>query len=170
MLLTPFATCSARPKLTLAPLDLSSTFLKPDREWDGGEKCYGPADGFTLTQASCAHTHTHCDRILVSSGDGDWHEEQFPKILISEGQTFPRTNGYIWKRANLSGPADFPRSSTDSSRTRWKIVLPAQQSSLQHSKVVPYLDLETGQRLYLCEDKSVDKHAEWKRPISVNLA
>ena len=60
MLLTPFATCSARPKLTLAPLDLSSTFSKPDSERDGGEreKCYGPADGFTLAQA-LMHTHTH---------------------------------------------------------------------------------------------------------------
>lgn len=44
MLLTPFATYSARPKLTLALLDLSSTFSNPDRGRDGVENGYGPAD------------------------------------------------------------------------------------------------------------------------------
>lgn len=48
MLLTPFATYSTRPKLTLAPVGLSSTFLKLDKEQDGVEKRYGPADEFGL--------------------------------------------------------------------------------------------------------------------------
>lgn len=67
MLLTPFATYSARPKLTLAPLDVSSTFSKPDRERDGVEKRYGPADEVTLTQAS--HTYTLYMLVIVSLED-----------------------------------------------------------------------------------------------------
>lgn len=67
MLLTPFATYSARPKLTLAPLDLSSTFSKPDREQDGVEKRYGSADEFTQTQAS--HTYTLYRLVIVVSED-----------------------------------------------------------------------------------------------------
>lgn len=59
MLLTPFATYSTRPKLTLAPVGLSSTFLKLDREHDGVENRCGPADEFILTWAAHTRIHSH---------------------------------------------------------------------------------------------------------------
>lgn len=103
--------CSARPKLTLVPPDLSSTFL--GMRWYTGKR-NGPPDGFILTQASLAHTRT-CTHIYTRTQPAtrgnyalvhlwtDWHEEQFPKILISTGQR----KGYKWKMSELSAPRIF---------------------------------------------------------------
>lgn len=98
--------CSTRPKLTLVPLDLSSTFL--GMRWYREMLWPSWRIYFNSSLSGTHATHTHC-AIMPLSTYGEWHKEQFPKILISMGQRFHHKKGYKWKMAtaNLSGPRIF---------------------------------------------------------------
>lgn len=173
MLLTPFATCSTRPKLTLASLDLSSTFLKPDREWDGGEKGYGLADGFTLTQASHTHPHAHMHTHSLITSLSSWEtgsdtSSNFLKYWSA------RVKHVLIRRA-IYGRGLSPEaqpfssggtfSSSDSPRTGWNIALWAQQSGRQQNDC-RYLGhtfggwAMTDRASWVCTNKTTHKNVE----------
>lgn len=73
--------CSARPKLTLVPPDLSSTFL--GMRWYT-EKRNGPPEGFILTQAFLTHTHAHAHTYV--------HARNPQRGVITPLSTYGRTD------------------------------------------------------------------------------